>query len=617
MHRCCDAMRIEEDTVNLLRKEKQQAKVRIPRAEAFTRMSNPHEGIEIFIPKTSSGGSLQTGDEAERQKVLDYLTLYRAALNGNWEVAESIRLAYPNAFRDSITEMYDTVLHIASATEHSTFVNQVVMNLTAEELEQENKHGYTSLYIAAESGIVTNAKEMVEKNRRLLLIRNKERTPLHVAALLGRRDMVSYLFSETPFEDLNLAERMDILTATITYDMYDIALRILDKDKSLETANQRTLALRELARKPFAIGSTSHLSLWKRCLNSRFKVHKNAFMQTLAHQLVERLSINAKQFQDLDEQSSSYVTSLLLDAAKVGNVEFLIILIRSYPDIIWKIDERKQSLFHIAVCNRQMSVFTLVNEMVAIKQIILTFFDPKRKQNILHIAGYLPPSCRLNIVSGAALQMQQELLWFKEVAKVVPSSYLNKKNSKGLTPGELFTREHKNLRKEGENWMKNTANYCMIVATLITTVVFAAAFTVPGGNNQETGTPIFFKTSWFRVFFISNAIALVSSSSSILIFLSILTSRFTEKDFLTSLPSQLVLGFTTLFISIVSMVVAFSTTSFLVFKSEMVWLPIVIIILASVPIILFVWLHYKLWVDIFMSTFLSGFSFRSSKKRIF
>lgn len=199
----------------------------------------------------------------------------------------------------------------------------------------------------------------------------------------------------------------------------------------------------------------------------------------------------------------------------------------------------------------------------------------------------------------------------------MPPSYLNKKNSKGLTPGELFTREHENLRREGENWMKNTANYCMIVATLITTVVFAAAFTVPGGSNQETGTPIFFKTRWFRVFFISNAIALVFSSSSILIFLSILTSRFTEKDFLTSLPSQLLLGFTTLFISIVSMVVAFSTTSFLVFKSEMVWLPIVIITLACVPIILFILLHYKLWVDIFVSTFLSRFSFRSSKKRIF
>ena len=143
----------------------------------------------------------------------------------------------------------------------------------------------------------------------------------------------------------------------------------------------------------------------------------------------------------------------------------------------------------------------------------------------------------------------------------MPPSYLNMKSS-GLTPGDLFTKKHKNLRREGEKWMKDTANYCMIVATLITTVVFATAFTVPGGSSQDTGTPILLKSIWFRVFFISDAIALFSSSSSILIFLSILTSRFTEMDFLVSLPSKLVLGLTTLFISIAGMVAAFSATCF-------------------------------------------------------
>ena len=190
-----------------------------------------------------------------------------------------------------------------------------------------------------------------------------------------------------------------------------------------------------------------------------------------------------------------------------------------------------------------------------------------------------------------------------DVEKIVPP-YLNMENSdNGLTPWDLFTKEHQVLQAEGEKWTKDTANYCMLVATLITTVVFAAAFIVPGGSNQDTGTPIFLKTKWFRAFFISDAIALVSSSSSILIILSILTSRFTDMDFLVSLPSKLMLGLTTLFISIVGMVVAFSATCFLVFKSEMSRLPIVIITLASVPIILFVVLHYKLWAGIIWSTY--------------
>ena len=198
----------------------------------------------------------------------------------------------------------------------------------------------------------------------------------------------------------------------------------------------------------------------------------------------------------------------------------------------------------------------------------------------------------------------------------MPPSYLNQKNRKGQTPGDVFTQEHQHLQREGKEWMKDTANYCLIVATLITTVVFAAAFTVPGGSNQETGTPIFLKTNWFRVFFISDAVALVSSSSSILIFLSILTSRFTEMDFLVSLPAKLVLGLTTLFISIAGMVVAFSATCFLIFKSETRRLPVVIIALTGVPIISFVLLHFKLWADIICSTCLSMFLFRQSKNKL-
>jgi hypothetical protein len=187
----------------------------------------------------------------------------------------------------------------------------------------------------------------------------------------------------------------------------------------------------------------------------------------------------------------------------------------------------------------------------------------------------------------------------------------------GDTPWELFIEDHKELKEQGEKWMKDTANYCMLVATLIATVVFAAAFTVPGGNNQDTGTPIFLKNNWFMVFFISDAMALLSSSTSILIFLSILTSRYAEQDFLVSLPARLLFGLTTLFVSIGSMVVAFSATCFLVYNSKMAWVPITIIASAGIPVTLFVVLHYQLWADIIRSTYWSSFLFRPHKRRLF
>jgi hypothetical protein len=137
-------------------------------------------------------------------------------------------------------------------------------------------------------------------------------------------------------------------------------------------------------------------------------------MKTLAHQLVEELwkkvGIPDKQF------SSNLVNNnmaLIFEAAKVGNVEFLIILARSYPDLIWQQNKNKMSIFHIAILYRHESVFNLIFEIGADKDSLASYATLKTKENMLHLAGKLAPSDRLNIVSGAALQMQRELLWFK------------------------------------------------------------------------------------------------------------------------------------------------------------------------------------------------------------
>ncbi|KAG6593427.1 hypothetical protein SDJN03_12903, partial [Cucurbita argyrosperma subsp. sororia] len=105
----------------------------------------------------------------------------------------------------------------------------------------------------------------------------------------------------------------------------------------------------------------------------------------------------------------------------------------------------------------------------------------------------------------------------------------------------------------------------MLVATLIATVVFAAAFTVPGGNDDKEGIPIFWQNKMFTVFVISDVAALVLSTTSILMFLSILTSRYAEKDFLVSLPTKLLFGLLTLFVSIACMVVAFGAAFFIAY----------------------------------------------------
>ncbi|KAL8193053.1 hypothetical protein R6Q57_026957 [Mikania cordata] len=156
----------------------------------------------------------------------------------------------------------------------------------------------------------------------------------------------------------------------------------------------------------------------------------------------------------------------------------------------------------------------------------------------------------------------------------------------------------------------------MVVAALIATIVFAAAFTVPGGYDQnsgpQNGIPVFHSKATFMVF-VADAISLFASSTSILMFLSILTSRFAERDFLESLPKKLMLGLATLFLSITTMTVAFSVSFFVLYHKGLLWMPIIISVCAVVPVLLYMVLQYGLFVDVIRSTYGSRYLFKPQK----
>ncbi|GAA0168183.1 scaffold/adaptor protein [Lithospermum erythrorhizon] len=293
---------------------------------------------------------------------------------------------------------------------------------------------------------------------------------------------------------------------------------------------------------------------------------------------------------------------LVFKAAELGIVEFLVVLIHSYPDFFWKVNEDGHTIFHVAVIHRQEKVFSLINEIGALKDHI-TLLKDKGRNNMLHLAAKLPSPNRLETDSGAALQLRKELLWFKEVEKIMQPSYKDMENDERKTPQSLFTEEHKVLVKEGEKWMEKTSASCMLVSTLIATVTFAALFTVPGGNNGETGVPIFQGGKAFTLFAISNSLSLICSATSILTFLSILTSRSAEQDFLQSLPRSLLIGLLTLFISIATMMVAFGATLFIVLGHGIRWFSITIGVASGINVIWFAWLHLPLFVDIVSHTY--------------
>ncbi|KAJ0800099.1 putative ankyrin repeat-containing domain, PGG domain, ankyrin repeat-containing domain superfamily [Helianthus annuus] len=277
------------------------------------------------------------------------------------------------------------------------------------------------------------------------------------------------------------------------------------------------------------------------------------------------------------------------------------ILINS-PDTINLKDADGYNIIQLSIMNRAEKVYNLIYHIIQRTKYRREMTD-SYDNNLAHLAGRLAPSFVLGRTTGAALQLQRELLWFEEVEKLVLPLKLEEKNIHKETPAMVFTREHQDLLKQGEIWLKKTAESCSITAALIVTVVFAAAITVPGGSNQESGIPLFEKEIFFTIFAASNALSLFTGSTALLLFLSILTARSSEKDFRVILPRRLIFGLLTLFLSTISMLVAFGAILFLVFCEKRPWMLAPICVSACLPILVIVTIKLPLLVDLIQSTY--------------
>ncbi|KAI9126579.1 hypothetical protein K1719_002175 [Acacia pycnantha] len=556
--------------------------------------------------------------QERREKYLKLcVPLHKAALKGDWKAAKHILDEEDNwrLARAALTKGWATVIHVAAGANHVHFVEELVKGIDPHDLELQDVKENTAFSLAAATGNMQIVEIMKRKNPSLPLIRGGSEvsiTPLHMAAMQGQSEMASYLYEETT----QIFERDDwiILLFLCVYNgIYDLALKVLGEDEELaferDSANNETV-LHILARK----------TLSSSCQSQRYRkrLMKSCLKQTQQLQLVKSLwSILLKRGDSVTMNTIRVPSQVTFNAVKIGNFEFLAELISTYPDLIWEVDETNRSIIHVAVLRRYADIFNLIHDIGPIKDFIVTYEDNEHNDNLLHMAARLAPSDRLNIVSGAAFQMTHELLWFEEVKKIMLPPLIEARNAEGLTPQQLFTREHKELLSNAESWMKKTAESCMVVSTLITTGVFTAAFSIPGGINDSSGKPNYLQKPSFLTFAIADATAMISSSTSILIFLSILISRYAEDDFHKSLPLKLISGLVALFISIISMMVAFSSAFFIMYYHGLKWVPNFISSLAFIPIPLFAFLLFPLWSDIVYSTYFCRNLFRPTKHMLY
>ncbi|XP_024639930.1 uncharacterized protein [Medicago truncatula] len=519
--------------------------------------------------------------------------------------------------------------------------------MPANMLSELDLMGCTCLHYVAMGESVDSAKTLAAKYPSLTQVTDfKGFTPLIYSITSTRcKDMVWYLVLSTtderpgcPFSGPSASQLVALLTAA---GFHDITMYLLQRYPNLATISDSngSIILNVLSKLPSHFQSGHKLGFWKRCIYHCVPVelehlppnqsshHQSYFgntiwdaLQTLvpsiklvrdtklrhvnAVRLVEFVSSQASNLNDCQFWQSFVSADIIFSATSSGIVEILRICFRFFPDLIWTHMPNEGYVAQIAIKNRQQKVFSLLCKMPIIFKLLVLALD-ESQNTTSHLAARL--ASQVESISGSAFQMQRELQWFKEVEKLDHPLHKEVKNQEGKTAWQVFKEEHKALLEEGKNWMKDTSNSCMLVATLIATIAFAAAITVPGGNNQDKGIPIFLSDNTFMVFVVSDALALFSSMASLLMFLAILNARYTEEDFMMALPERLILGMASLFFAVVTTMVAFGAALSMLLKERLTWAPIPIALLACVPIALFAKLQLPLFIEMVISTYESQF----------
>ncbi|XP_044483286.1 protein ACCELERATED CELL DEATH 6-like isoform X2 [Mangifera indica] len=540
----------------------------------------------------------------------------------------------------------DTVLHMATYSKKDRLVLRLLDELPdcyLHKMTRQNNAGNTILHDTATSNhALPVADKVLKKAPGLLGIRNNNgEAALFRAARYGKTDIFNFLAgkvsgydqtSKHPF--LQRTDKTNVLHIAILSQHFELALQIAKEYKSLivEQDVDGMTPLQLLSCKPEAFKRKHEESFLKKlikwtCSSKRRELKEKEERQyESAMELAKFLIRKDTTWEDsysIQDQSrpkihrygisptllaaekgsgeaagagggDSAETPLFL-ATKSGCIEIVREILNTYLQAIEHIDDEGRNILHVAIKYRQLEIFELVSKMEGPIRRLVRKID-NTGNTILHMTGIKRTDYVPEKMEGPAFVLQEELLWYERVQEVTISHFMNHQNNMGLTAEGLFATANNELRISSKEWLKHTAEGCSVVAVLIATVAFAAAYTVPGGSNETTGFPVLINRPFFVVFTISDVLSLTFSLAAVVTFLSILTSPFRLEDFKHSLPNKMTLGFTFLFLSVCLMMVAFAATILLMIENKEHWAKIMLYTCSFVPVGIFALSYFPLYI---------------------
>ncbi|KAI3740571.1 hypothetical protein L2E82_31039 [Cichorium intybus] len=443
-------------------------------------------------PTTTTNITTRTKDQAE------YLALYRATLNGEWEQAQYFFNKDKDTLMAKLNDDNDTPLHVAIGTcKNIKFVENLLKEITPESLPNlVTTRKSNPLHYAAFVGNTMAAEMLVNKNPKLLFIADKGKCfPINRAILSSHTETFRYLLKatkdhiglsehegcQTPFTSKQSAT---LLHGAIRADLWDAAHELIKENPGMATTKKDNSnpILKSIAGKLDAYLSGKGYNFYQRFISSHVPVelgdlYKRPVIQDIEnqetdkanfaakyrrswfHPVIQRISVGfwkvalrydtgclsllsratgVPHIQQLKEDKVKHIKVLSLlkciceEVSKINkfseirehyleaitmavehdNPEAVEEIIRFFPQAI-STKDNDYPLIQLAIINRCERVYNFFVHKVTTDKHSHKVRVDEYGNNLLHLAGHLAPIHKLNLVSGAALQMQRELQWFE------------------------------------------------------------------------------------------------------------------------------------------------------------------------------------------------------------
>ncbi|CAN6926848.1 unnamed protein product [Brassica oleracea] len=442
----------------------------------------------------------------------------------------------------------DTPIHVAASV-GSFQVLQLLLSsanldienrgITKQLLRTTNKQNDTALHVALKSGHVDVAKLLSEQDTGLLdMANNNNESPLYLAIERGLFDIADHILATSPSVSSTGPKGMNALHAAVDSDIVSAGFLT----KLMETRPEMIKEVDSMRWTPL------HYSVW---------LGKVEMTRLLLQQ-----DISAAYISDKEGQCPLHL------AATTGQIDAYRELVGSCPYVWELVDGKGRTSLHSAVMSRQRGIIDCILQMPDISLHLLNESD---------VDGNTPLHLSVVYKCHAILLL---LLRDKRVDKRVV-------NRDQLTAAELFYSQKQEIsfkvamayyslqryykqpskqqnietkKQEKADVARNDGamyEVHLLVAVLVATVAFAAAFQLPGGYKPD-GTPTLVEEAAFKCFLVFDTIAFCFSVSTVYFLF------YASRDGFRARSAFLYMSCLLMVVSLIAMASAFASGMYLI-----------------------------------------------------